>query len=341
VFTSGLFGVVLSALAAFATTGLVLRSAARRGLVQVPNARSSHSRPTPTGGGLGIAVGASLAGLALVAQPAAPAPVFLVAGLLVAALGFVDDLRPLGAGWRLLAQALLLGATIALGVPLLAVGAQIGLALPGPLLFVVLVLAGIYWVNIYNFMDGIDGLAASQALFMSLAGAGLLAWSAPDALDQPVFWWLCALGAASAGFLVFNWPPARIFMGDVGSTFLGFMLAALALATIASGSLNLWTWVILAAGFAADASVTLLRRAGRGEKIMQAHRSHAYQRLARRWGSHRPVTLLYGAVNLAWLLPLAAIAQALPDRAWMVAAGAHIPLIVACLRAGAGLPDHA
>jgi Fuc2NAc and GlcNAc transferase len=189
-------------------------------------------------------------------------------------------------------------------------------------------------------MDGIDGLAASQAIFMLLAAALLvLIGTQGDAAGQPVFWWLPTLAAATLGFLLLNWPPARIFMGDAGSTYLGFMIAVLALATIGLGWLSLWQWLILAAVFATDATVTLCRRLLQRERLFEAHRRHAYQQLARRWQSHRRVTLGVILVNVVWLLPLALLAGWYPGTGPALALLAYAPLVVLALRAGAGAPE--
>ena len=151
--------------------------------------------------------------------------------------------------------------------------------------------------------------------------------------------WIVALAASGAAFLLLNWPPARIFMGDAGSTYLGFMQAFFALDTVASGWLTPWQWLILGAVFLTDATVTLLRRLLNGERIFEAHRRHAYQVLSRRWGGHRPVTLACIAVNIVWLWPLAYLAGLAPEFGWLVASAAYVPLIVAALAVGAGAPE--
>ena len=187
-------------------------------------------------------------------------------------------------------------------------------------------------------MDGIDGIAASQAAYM-LAGAALLAVVAqPVLLDQPFFWWLVATAGAASAFLALNWAPAKIFMGDAGSYFLGFIIAFFALATVALGWLSLWQWLILGALFLTDATVTLARRLRLREKLFEAHRRHAYQRLSRRWKSHRKATGLYIAINVIWLLPLAALAG---DRyvGLVLALVAYAPVAAMMWLVGAGRPE--
>lgn len=336
----GLVLTLLSALLSLAVTFSVMRNAEYLQVMASPNARSSHVRPTPSGGGLGIVAGGALAALSTALSTPWPTLLVLVAGLVMAAVGFLDDRKPVPAAYRLAAQTALAGILAALCVPIAQLTAGIGLPLPGFVVLVLAVAGTVYWVNIFNFMDGIDGIAASEAAFM-LGGAALLAvWTQPVLLTQPIFWWLAASAASAAAFLVLNWAPAKIFMGDAGSTFLGFIIAFFALATVALGWLTLWQWLILGALFVADATVTLTRRLNQGERLFEAHRRHAYQRLSRRWTSHGRATGLYIAINVVWLLPLAAMAG---DR-WfglLVAVLAYVPVVAFMLRAGAGQPEEA
>jgi Fuc2NAc and GlcNAc transferase len=308
-----------------------------RGIVDVPNARSSHDRPVPRGGGLVVAVVASGALLALglsdlLAWPVAFA--LLVPGAAVAGIGYLDDLGGVPASRRLCVQALAAAAALAIlggwdaGLPRDSAGWWILQAA---------LVVGITWsTNLYNFMDGIDGIAGAEAVFLG-AGGALLLWSAGV---QPGAALAClVLGATALGFLVWNWPPARIFMGDVGSGYLGLVFAVLALATSRAEPGLLAGWLILAGAFVVDSGVTLARRLARRERFYEAHRIHAYQWLARRFGRHAPVTLLYGAVNLLWLLPMAWLSVRLPSYAGWIAAAALTPLLVAAAAAGAGRPE--
>ena len=196
---------------------------------------------------------------------------------------------------------------------------------------------GIAWVlNLFNFMDGIDGIAASEAIFVVLAASSLSALGT-DATG--VFAASLVFAAACGGFLLWNWPPAKIFMGDVGSGYLGYVLAILALAAARENASSLWCWLILGGVFLVDATVTLSRRLVRGERVYEAHRSHAYQWLSRRWGSHRLVTIAVVLVNVAWLMPCALLCAAQPNRAPFIASAALIPLVIAALAAGAGKPE--
>jgi Fuc2NAc and GlcNAc transferase len=191
---------------------------------------------------------------------------------------------------------------------------------------------------LFNFMDGIDGIVASEAIFISAAG-GAVMWVRGD---SPVLVTIAlTFSAATLGFLFWNWPPAKIFMGDVGSGFLGFFIAVMALMASETDPAALFIWLILGGAFFADATVTLFRRVARRETLHQAHRAHAYQWLSRRWGSHRPVTLAVLAVNFFWLLPIALLAAWLPRQAIWLAIAALLPLMLLAAVIGAGRPERA
>jgi Fuc2NAc and GlcNAc transferase len=316
----GLLLALVAGMIAVAVGERIRLHGARLALVQAPNARSSHTVPTPSGGGVGFVLGGTAAAGPLLLQQPWPMLPLIILGLAIAALGFIDDRRSLGVGLRLGAQGLICGAAV--------------LVLAGsgdPLLSLLLVAAALVSVNVTNFMDGIDGIAATEAIFILLA-AVLLAWGSNDAL----LWWMLGIVAALGGFLLLNWPPARLFMGDAGSTWLGLMLFVALTLLVQRGSLSVPQAMILPATFLADSLTTLVRRGLRGEPVWQAHRRHAYQVLARRWGSHRRVTLLFAAINIVLLLPLAALAGAAPTAGWLCAAGTYGVLVPLAIAAGAG-----
>ena len=291
--------VVIAFVAAFAITALVRRHAVDNAILDIPNQRSSHSTPTPRGGGLAIVV-VTLGGI-LVAFFAGMitgrvALAVGVGGTAVALVGWADDKSSISAGARLLVQ--LAAAAWAVfwmgGMPSLHFpGGDVYLGAAGSV-FAVL---GITWVtNLFNFMDGIDGLAAAEAVSVGVAGVVLM-----NVLNQPEMAIIpLLLVATSAGFLVWNWAPAKIFMGDVGSNFLGFSFAAFALVSENTGSLPVLGWLGLALLFIVDATMTLARRLVRGEKVYTAHRQHAYQRAVASGHSHATVTL--AAIGLNALL---------------------------------------
>ena len=184
----------------------------------------------------------------------------------------------------------------------------------------------IVWViNLFNFMDGIDGIAASEAAFIGCAGGALTFLYVHDLAVGYSAW---AIGAAALAFLWWNWPPAKIFMGDVGSCYLGYAIAVLGLAAGRSSPVASLAWLILGGVFYADATTTLLVRLARRQRIYLAHRDHAYQSLARQWNSHRSVTLLVFAINLVAPLPLAVLAFLYQE--WAVAIAA---ITLLCLSA--------
>jgi Fuc2NAc and GlcNAc transferase len=180
-------------------------------------------------------------------------------------------------------------------------------------------------------MDGIDGIASAEAAFVGLV-AGVLVW--PAAPELAVAWWV--LGGAAAGLLAWSWPPARIFMGDVGSGFIVFVIAALLMRSLQIGALNLPTALVLVAPCLCDTTLTLLRRMVRGEAWYAGHRLHAYQHLSRRWGSHRQVTLAAIALNLALVAPSAWLCTTRGAIAPWVAAAVFAIISVLAVRAGSG-----
>jgi Fuc2NAc and GlcNAc transferase len=187
-------------------------------------------------------------------------------------------------------------------------------------------------VNLFNFMDGIDGIASIEAITVSLAGA--LTWW----LATGTPYWFAPVGFAAcvAGFLVWNYPPAKIFMGDVGSGFIGMVLAIFSLWAAQQVTQVFWCWFILMGCFMVDATTTLVRRVRRGEKFHEAHRSHAYQYAARKHGSHKSVSVAFLAVTALWLFPLSvAVALGRLDGLAGVVV-AYLPLIVLAFRYKAG-----
>jgi Fuc2NAc and GlcNAc transferase len=322
----GVVAILLSAL----LTGVVRRLALSRGVLDVPNARSSHGKATPRGGGLAVVVGFSgLIGFLAYTRivDARLAAALLGGGLPVALVGVADDYESVPVGWRLAVHfAVAAWAVVCLGAPItLGWGGR-----------VFAVLAIVWAINLFNFMDGIDGIAGSESVFVAAAGGGLCAAvGGAVAVSAAAF----VLAGSCLGFLLWNWPPARIFLGDVGSGFLGYCLAVLTLAAMRQSPAAGWTWSILMGVFLVDATVTLLRRAVSGARVHEAHRSHAYQYLARRWGSHLRVTLAVSALNLCWLLPLAFLASVRPRWAIESTVVALLPLAVIALWVGAGVEE--
>jgi Fuc2NAc and GlcNAc transferase len=304
--------------AASALTGLVRGYSLRRRLVDVPNQRSLHMAPTPRGGGVAIVVVCLAALLSLAVAGAVDGRVaasIVGPAAVVATVGWLDDHGHVPAIWRLVVQLVAATAAVLLlgGFETLKLGIHyVHLGLAGN---VVAVLGLVWLTNLFNFMDGIDGIAGVEAMFVAGAGGVMLLLSGATGLG------LAALftAAAVAGFLVWNWPPARIFMGDVGSGFLGFFLGALALAGDRADALPVSVWTLLLAVFLFDATVTVVRRLGR-EPLYEAHRRHAYQRAVSAGLSHRAVTLSVLALNIVFV--------ALAAGAWIWPAVAPLSLLV-------------
>ncbi len=317
------------ALASATATGLLLTPLRRRAILDHPNHRSSHQTPTPRGGGLAIIpiiLAAWAATLLIEPQPALIAALVGAGGL--AALSWIDDLRSLPAAGRFTAQAV----AVAFGMIWLAGGPNT--AFQGPVFQGLLpfwldtaaaAIAWLWFINLFNFMDGIDGISGVEAasIGLGLSGLGLLAGHAPTSVWLPL-----SLSMAALGFLRFNWHPARIFLGDVGSVPFGYLLGWLLLQAAAAGY---WApALILPLYYLADATLTLLRRAARREKVWQAHREHFYQRAVQKGRSHGQVSLAVLAAN-AVLAALALLAVAQPVVA-LAAAAAAVALLLAWMR---------
>lgn len=319
---------------AWTLTLLLRKYALKTRFLDVPNHRSSHKIPTPSGGGVGfilllLAVAATLCifvpgerslGLAL-----------LGGGAVTGFVGWLDDRRGLSARLRFVAHLCascwavgwLGGITqFTLGETVVSLG-MIGFGLT---------VFGFVWsINLFNFMDGIDGLAGAQAVIVGSAG-GLLFLLAGDPTMALVSF---SLAASVAGFLIWNWQPAKIFMGDCGSGFLGFMLAVMALAGAHRGSTPLSIWLILMGVFLVDATATLLRRMINGEKWYEAHKTHAFQHAVGFGWSHRRVTIGFFLINLAlviasvwaWAAPSFAMAILILSTGMLLAAWGTISYI--------------
>lgn len=335
---SGILIAAVVFVAAFVLTWVLHRYALASSLMDIPNERSSHSVPTPRGGGVAIVLSFLVVLPLLGVLQWLPWP-FVIgivgAGSGVAVLGFLDDHGHIAARWRLLGH--FSSAAWALywlgGLPLLQVfGYAFDLGLMGNVLAAVYI---VWLLNLYNFMDGIDGIASVEAICVCLGGALLyVLLGAANLALVPVL-----LAAAVAGFLCWNFPPARIFMGDAGSGFLGLVLAVLSLQAAWFKSDLLWSWIILLGVFVVDATFTLLRRLLRGDKVYEAHRSHAYQYASHQFAGHRPVTLAVMLINFVWLMPLALLVGMDYLDGVLGVVLAYTPLVFLVVKLKAGTPE--
>jgi UDP-N-acetylmuramyl pentapeptide phosphotransferase/UDP-N-acetylglucosamine-1-phosphate transferase len=267
----------LPAIAAFTVSlvclRLLLSPSVRRLMLDHPNARSLHAQPVPRSGGLAIAAGVGAGVAAGAAVPFALAVALGLAGAL-ATLSLADDFLNLPTLLRLAGHLAAAAALLTLAT-----------SIEAPALFLVLLLAIAWYANLYNFMDGSDGLAGGMAVF----GFGAYAWAAHQSGQAALATAGSSIACASLAFLAVNFHPARLFMGDVGSVPLGFLAGALGVIGWRDGAWPLWFPLLVFAPFVCDATLTLVRRLLRGERVWQAHKDHYYQRLVRMGFGHRGV----------------------------------------------------
>lgn len=316
-------------------TWVLRRYALARSLMDIPNNRSSHSVPTPRGGGVAIVLSFLVASPLLTFFVDVSWPYIWAlwgAGALIAVIGFLDDHGHIAARWRLLAHfSASIWALAWLGglPPIKLLGMDFNLSWVGHF-FAVFYL--VWMLNLYNFMDGIDGIASVQAVSACI-GACVIYWLSGDV---SLIWMPLLLAVAVLGFLYWNFPPARIFMGDAGSGFLGLILGLFSLQAAWTSSRFLWVWLILLGVFIVDSTFTLARRLLRGDKVYEAHRSHAYQFASRQFGRHLPVTLAVMMINVFWLLPIAMCVGLFDLDGSMGMVLAYVPLVLLAIRFHAG-----
>ncbi|WP_168400478.1 MraY family glycosyltransferase [Acinetobacter indicus] len=325
-------------LLAFALTYFMRAYALKKNIIDNPNERSSHSVPTPRGGGVAVVCSYLLALIVLIYSQQLSVHIgltLMVAGFVIALLGFLDDHGHINSMLRLAIHFLVaIGVVMSLG-GFAEVTAFNGLEL-GFIANIIAVLFLVWLLNLYNFMDGINGIASVEAITTTVSMAILYA-VLNISLNSDILW---LLAACVFGFLLWNFPKAKIFMGDACSGFLGLTLGILALIALKENLALFCAWIICLGVFVVDATYTLIKRVLSGYKMYDAHRSHSYQILSRKWGSHTPVTLAVAAINLLWLLPLAyyTVTQPLAYPEFMVLV-AYLPLILIAMKLKAGHPD--
>ncbi len=270
-------------------TYLIKNYAIKKSLVDIPNDRSSHTAATPHGGGIAIAVTwfAGISYLYYIDDINSSLYYALLVGVVISAISYLDDLYELSAKVRLVTQVLagvlglyLLGGLEKIDIVIFSIENQI-------FTNVFAILMMIWFINLYNFLDGIDGYAGSEAVFLAIAGFLLFGGAH-----------FLVLAVAVLGFLVWNWHKAKIFMGDVGSTLLGYNIAIFTIYYANQEPLNLWIWIILFGVFWFDATLTLFRRYRNSEKLSVAHKKHGYQRLHQSGWAHDKVVLFSILVNI-------------------------------------------
>ena len=325
-------------LLAFAMTYFMRAYALKKNIIDNPNERSSHSVPTPRGGGVAVVCSYLLALAVLIYSQQLTVHIGLTlmgAGFVIALLGFLDDHGHINSMLRLAIHFLVaIGAVISLGgfaEVTIFNGLQLGFVAN-----IIAVLFLVWLLNLYNFMDGINGIASVEAI-TTTASMAILYYLLNTSLNSDLLW---LLAACVFGFLLWNFPKAKIFMGDACSGFLGLTLGILALIALKENLALFCAWIICLGVFVVDATYTLIKRVLNGHKMYDAHRSHSYQILSRKWGSHTPVTLTVAAINLFWLFPIAYMAVmqqwVYPELAVLTA---YLPLILIAIKLRAGKPD--
>lgn len=325
---------LLLATAALASglTWLAIRYARRRRLFDLPGQRRSHDVPTPRGGGIAIVVAILFAWIAIGMTGATRAPLLVVVPPIVgiALVGWMDDHGGLSARWRFamhcMATAWLLCGALAPALTATG-GIPAGVAWPWGLALLAVAMAMVWSINLHNFMDGINGLLAFQASFVLAALAWFAGTNGADAIAA------LAAAAACAGFLPFNFPRASIFMGDVGSGVLGFVVALAVLCFALSPRMAAASGVVLCSAFVTDATCTLLSRMLRGRRWYSAHREHLYQWLVRSGFSHARVVALYMGWNVLVALPAVGWMNRMPKTPMPAGVGLAVAVYLAAAAA--------
>tara|TARA_B110000967_G_C18898349_1_gene572501 strand:+ start:430 stop:1440 length:1011 start_codon:yes stop_codon:yes gene_type:complete len=301
------------------------------GIISNPNYRTLHELPIPRGGGIVFSTLFILAILLIWRYLQLSDNLLLILGVgggVASLLGFIDDIKNIRARFKLIIQLLLSSWVLYclyLDNLLFLNWMPFFLTIPAFLFFMVWI------INAYNFMDGVDGMAASGAIFTSLTLALVLSLTGNSVELIAIFILMAAL---ISGFIFFNWPPASIFMGDAGSVFLGYIFGSLLLFTSLNGYISIWIWLTVFGYFFADTTVTQIVRVISIKKWYLPHRSHAYQNLARITGSHLKVTSGVTLYNIIWILPLTLLSALKPEMAVIISMLAICPALVIAYKYG-------
>lgn len=309
-----LYWLVLAACAVTVLTPLVRSYATAAGMIDQPGPRRSHTQPVARGGGLVLLPVCTLI-IVFGAEPDSASSLFLLGAAAVTAVGWLDDRYSLDVRWRLTAQLLVAMLAIAWLGPVTMVQFA-GVSISAAWLWTPPALLAMIWlINVFNFMDGSDGLATSQALI----SCALFGWCFFVAGDENLALLAWLVAAASSGFLFWNAPSAAIFLGDAGSLFLGWSVALFSLMGAIDQSVSVWQSAIITSPFVVDATLTLLSRVRRKEQWYTAHRDHAYQVLLRMGWSHRQVLTGLILVNSTLVLPAFILANRWPEQQMWIA----------------------
>lgn len=326
----------VAVITSFALTAVIRKIAIKNNHLDIPNERSSHTSPTPRGAGMAIVATFVVGLLVLVVNDTISGRDFFTLaapGLIVALIGRLDDLgRVTSAKFRLVGHFVCASITVWLagGLPALPLAESIiDFGVAGDIAAVIYL---VWMLNLFNFMDGIDLITGIQTFTTCLGAAILLVVST----DSDLWLVVAVLAAAVFGFMYFNLPPAKIFLGDVGSGFIGFTIGAISLVVAKDEPLVAWAMIILLGVFVADATVTLLRRLLAREHVYMAHRTHAYQHLSKKLNLHLPVSLGVGTINILFLLPIAWLVTESTLKPLAGLLIAYVPLVIVAVTLKAG-----
>ncbi len=301
------------------------------GIIALQNHRTLHDSPIPRGGGIVFSILFILFLLLIWPYLELSNNLFLILGVgggLASLFGFIDDILNIKARIKLIIQLLLSGLVVYwLYLDSLFVGNWV----PIYVIIIACLFFMVWMMNAYNFMDGVDGMASSEAIFSSLTLALILFFTNSSVELAPIF---ILIAATVSGFIIFNWPPATIFMGDAGSVFLGYIFGSLLIFTTFSGTLSVWNWLIVFGCFFADTTVTQIVRVIFIKKWYLAHQSHAYQNFARITGSHLKATRTVTLYNIIWILPIAIWSALQPEMEIIAAILVITPALIVAYKYG-------
>jgi len=323
--------IILLGLITFGGVYLYKKIAIKFDIVANPNYRTLHESSVPRGGGVVFSLLFILAIFLIWPYLKLSDNLFLILGVgggMAALFGFIDDIMNISARIKLSIQ-LLLSCWVVYCLYLESL--LIMNWMPISIVIAVCLFFMVWTMNAYNFMDGVDGMAASGAIFSSLTLALILFLSDNSVELIPIF---ILIATTVSGFIIFNWPPATIFMGDAGSVFLGYIFGSFLIFTTLNGYLSIWSWLIVFGYFFADTTVTQIVRVILIKKWYLAHQSHAYQNLARITGNHLKVTSRVTLYNIIWILPIAIWSALQPEMEILAAILAVTPALVVAYKYG-------
>lgn len=333
-----LFSIAMASGISITVVKVLIKNAHKLGVIDHPKERSSHTTPTPRGGGMSFLIAFMMTSMLLITFQLINYVEFiplLICLPIVSLTGWFDDRSSLTARSRLFVQLICALFSLALITKFFALDIQASfLPIESQFILRTLAILFIIWcINLYNFMDGIDGLAGSQAIFIALALAGFSYIEG----EYDFMYIHLTLAASVFGFIIFNWNPAKIFMGDVGSYFLGFYFACMGILQDIEGKIQLPTIGILMGPLIVDATYTLFARLLSGHKIFEPHKDHCFQHIVQKGKSHKQVATYYLLASIFWCLPMAILSELnnTPIRIGLWAIS-YAPLIAVCFYFKAG-----